>query len=147
MNVSSFPGDVWFAAMEREVAEHPDVYRHLGFADFRLVIAVEEDGHERRFGLVFDGYDVFNAGEIDDLARFRADAVVSGPADAWREMIGAIIDNGRADGTHTLNALTIADAPLRVTSSDPLGRDKFFRYAETVQMLFDALATVQPLGA
>lgn len=55
-------------------------------------------------------------------------------------MAANIATNGGADLAHTLNALSIAEAPLRVSSLDPLGRDKFFRYAETLQTLFDSLA-------
>jgi hypothetical protein len=53
-------------------------------------------------------------------------------------MVGNIVANRGADPRPTLNALSIAEAPLRVSSPDPVGRDKFFRYAETLQTLFDA---------
>ena len=53
-------------------------------------------------------------------------------------MVYNISANGRADNAHTLNALSIAEVPFQVRADDPLGKDKFFRYAETLQTIFDA---------
>lgn len=130
----------WFEIMEDDARERPEVYQRLGFADLRLVVEEVDGDRVRRFGLVLDGYDALYAGEIDDVDAFAPDATVSGPKEAWDEMAANIVANGRADGSHTLNAMTIAETPLRVTSTDPLGRDKFYRFAETLQTLFDSLA-------
>ena len=146
MDGQSFPSPSFFEQMAGHTKAHPELYRHLGFADFRLEVRVTGEGRARSFGLVLDGYDVLYAGELEDVGAFRADATIEGPADVWREMVGNILRNGRADGAHTLNALTIAEAPLRVASADPLGRDKFFRYAETLQTVFDSLGSRAPVG-
>ncbi|MCL4293504.1 MAG: hypothetical protein KJ056_10815 [Acidimicrobiia bacterium] len=130
----------WFEAMEADARNRPEVYRVLGFADLRLVVEETDGDAVRCFGLVLDGYDVEFAGELDDVDAFRPDATVTGPREAWDEMAANIVANGGADGTHTLNAMSIAELPLRVWSADPVGRDKFFRYAETLQVLFDSLA-------
>lgn len=136
----------WFEAMQHDARNRPEIYRRLGFADLRLIIE-ETDGPQqrRRFGLVLDGYDVLYVGELDDVEAFRAEATVTGARDTWDDMVANVAANGGADGAHTLNALSIAEAPLQVVSGDPVGRDKFYRYAETLQTLFDALATA-PLG-
>lgn len=130
----------WFEAMAADSRNRPEVYRKLGFGELRLVVEQTEGGEARRFGLVLDGYDVISAGELDDVDAFGPEATISGPRDAWDEMVANIVEHGGADLHHTLNALSMADAPLRVSSPDPLGRDKFFRYAETLQTLFDSLA-------
>jgi hypothetical protein len=135
----------WFDAMATDARARPDTYRRLGFADLRLVVE-ERDGDEtHRFGLVLDGYDVESTGELTNLSEFRPDATISGPSQAWEEMAANIHDHHGADGAHTLNALSIAGAPLRVSSNDPVGRDRFFRYAETLQTLFDSMAAA-PVG-
>lgn len=135
--MTSFPSDEFFEALAAGPALDPDTYRRLGFAEFRLVIEVVEPAGARHFGLVLDGYDVAYAGELDDVGTFAPDAIVTGPLDVWVDMVENIATNGSADGSHTLNALSIAGIPLRVTSDDPMGSDKFFRYAETLQALFD----------
>lgn len=136
---TTFPSPTWFDQMVADTGARPDLYRRLGFADFRLVLKVLDDGRARSYGLSFDGYDVSFEGELDDLDAFGADATLEGDLETWQEMIRNILRNGRADSAHTLNALTIAETPLKVSSPDPLGRDKFFRYAETLQTLFDSL--------
>jgi hypothetical protein len=130
----------WFEAMADDARNRPDVYRRLGFGDLRLVVEETDDIRVRRFGLILDGYDVSSAGEVEDVESFHPDATISGPRETWNEMAANIVNHGRADLGHTLNALSIAETPLKVSSPDPLGRDKFFRYAETLQTLFDSLA-------
>lgn len=135
----------WFQTMADDARDRPDVYRRLGFGDLRLVVEETDGGGARRFGLVLDGYDVFSAGELDDVGGFGPEATISGTRETWDEMAANIVANDGADLAHTLNALSIAEAPLKVSSADPLGRDKFFRYAETLQTLFDSLARA-PIG-
>lgn len=130
----------WFDAMAADARSRPDVYRRLGLADLRLVVQETDGAVTRSFGLVLDGYDVEAVGELADVEAFRPDAVVRGPRASWDEMVAAIIAHGGADGAHTLNTLSIADVPLQVTAVDPMGHDKVYRYAETLQTLFDALA-------
>ena len=130
----------WFERMADDARNRPDVYRRLGFGDLRLVVEQTDDASIRRFGLILDGYDVVSTGELDDLDNFGSDATITGTRETWDEMAANILANGAADLAHTLNALSISEAPLRVSSPDPIGRDKFFRYAETLQTLFDSLA-------
>lgn len=146
MDETTFPSASWFEHMAADVEARADVYRHLGFCDFRLVMEIVDGDSTQSFGLVLDGYDVLYAGELEEVGAFGADATLAGEVAAWREMVGNIVRNGRADGHHTLNALTIAEAPLRVSSNDPLGRDKFFRYAETLQTMFDSLGSQVAVG-
>ena len=129
----------WFEAMVADVRERPDVYRRLGFADLRLAVEETDAGVARSFGLVLDGYDVRSVGALEDVEAFHPEVTLAGPREAWDEMFDNIVRHGCADGAHTLNTPSIADSPLKVTSEDPVGRDKFFRYAETLQTLFDAL--------
>ncbi|MDA8045397.1 MAG: hypothetical protein M0Z30_09195 [Actinomycetota bacterium] len=130
----------WFQTMADDARNRPDVYRRLGFGDLRLVVEEIDGSTTRRFGLILDGYDAVSAGELDDVDRFGPDATITGTRQTWDEMAANIVAHGEADLAHTLNALSIAEAPLRVSSPNPLGRDKFFRYAETLQTLFDSLA-------
>ena len=116
----------------------------LGIAEFRLgVEIVEPDGTRRLFGLVLDGYDIAADGPVDE-AVFGPDVVLSGPLEAWTEMIGWIETNGPADSAHSLNGLSIAGIPFEVRSSDAMGSDKFYRYMGTLQAVFDAAAADTP---
>ncbi len=134
-----FPSGKWFDALAEDVSHHPEDYERLGFADCRLALEViGESGKARWFGLFMDGYDIGSEGELVDLDSFGPDVVLSGPKAVWDEMVDNIVVHGGADRSHTLNALSIAGFPLQTRSEDPMGRDKFYRYAETLQTLFDS---------
>jgi hypothetical protein len=138
--MSDFPSEAWFGRLAAAVDDDPDTFARLGFAELRFVVEVTDGDAVRRFGIVLDGYDVESLGELADPAEFAPDATVTGPMDAWQEMVDNIDTHGGADNEHTLNRLTLAGVPLRVEAVDPMGRDKFYRYAETLQVLFDATA-------
>jgi hypothetical protein len=144
--VAPFPSEVWFEELvARGTADRAAVER-LGIVEFRLgVEIISPDATANLFGLEFDGYDIAPAGLVDEVA-FGPDVVLSGPIDAWTEMIDWIETNGPADSAHSLNGLSIAGIPFEVRSSDAMGSDKFYRYMGTLQALFDAAASDAPIG-
>jgi hypothetical protein len=132
-----FPSNEWFGALVAAAGQDPELLRTLGFADIRLGLRLTgAPGGDRVFGLRLENYDVISDGQID-LAEWNADCVFEGPAEVWDEMIANIVDNGAADLGHTLNALSLAEEPMRVVADDPMGRDLFFRYNQTLQEVFD----------
>lgn len=138
-----FPSSEWFGALAACASESLD-FERLGFADLRLAFEMSDaPGGPRSFGVVLDGYDVTSEGELDPAASFDADATIRGPLATWEEMVSNIVEHGMADGAHTLNALTIAGLPLAIVSSDPVRRDRVYRFAETVQQLLDSAAGIQ----
>lgn len=129
--------DVWFGALARVARTRPELFESLGIADFRLAVDVVHPDGVARYAVVLDGYDVEVTGPLSPASQFTPDAVLSGDVAAWRELLDNIAANGRADEAHTLNVLSIAGWPLALEAADPIGRDRFFRYAETLQQLFD----------
>jgi hypothetical protein len=136
-----FPPPQFFEAMVEAVASDPERFRRLGSADLRLCILVEGDGGKQvTYGLILDGYDIEAPGQVD-RDTFAPQVTVRGPEAAWEAMAADAAAHGTASGGQTLNALTLMGTPLTIEAEDPLGRDRFFRYAETLQALFDAAAT------
>lgn len=139
--MSKFPELGWFEALAGAMAERPDYYRRLGFADVNLVLEMLDapDGGTCRIGLRFEDYDCTEvvAIEGDPFAEFGADCVVRGPYRVWEEMVKAIQEHGRADPRHTLNSLVMLHTPLDVVGPDQYGVDKFYRYQGTLQAFFD----------
>ena len=139
---ATFPSTEWFDALVAAAKASVDVER-LGFAELRLAFEMRDpDAPARRFGVVFDGYEIDSAGELDDLAAFDPDVVVEGDLAVFEEMVENVVSHHGADGAHTLNALTIAGTPLELRSDDPVRRDRAYRYAESIQQLLDAAALV-----
>jgi len=137
---SPFHSARWFAELVARASADQSAMERLGIAGLRLGLEIVDDGHPQMFGIVLDGYDVESLGEVMEK-EFAPEVVVSGPADAWQEMISSIEANGSADAAHTLNSLTITGLPFSVRAGDAMGHDKFFRYMGTLQAIFDAAGT------
>ena len=137
-----FPSSAWFVELVSRATDDPATLEHLGIADLRLGIEVVEPAGEVEFvGLVLDGYDIHVVAPTSE-STFAPEVVVSGPREAWDEMLTWIGEHGPADAAHSLNGLTIAGVPLVARSDDAMGSDKFYRYMGTVQAVFDAAGPV-----
>ncbi|MDI3315215.1 MAG: hypothetical protein QJR12_13365 [Mycobacterium sp.] len=112
-------------------------FRKLGEIDCRLAIDIIDggpDGSALIVQITFDGFDVSEIKEISQDELESMDFVMETDRDSWLGMVDNIrTGGGRPDLDHTLNALSIASTPIRVWSSDPLGRDMFFRYNQSLQ--------------
>ncbi len=140
--MSVFPSTPWFEQLTAAARENRDELESLGVCNIRLALKIEgtPDG-DKVYGLRFEDYDVVCDGEVD-LSEWNADCVLLGPALVWDEMIENIREHDGADLAHTLNALSLAEEPMRVVADDPLGRDRFFRFNQTLQEVFDRAGRV-----
>jgi hypothetical protein len=69
----------------------------------------------------------------------RADFILEAPLAVWRAMIESIVaGGGRPDLEHTLNRLSHMGSPIAVRSDDPLRRDLYFRYNQSLQEFVNA---------
>lgn len=137
-----FPSAEWLDALAAEAGNNKAALESFGFCDMRLGLKIEDSPEgEVALGLRLEGYDVTSDGEVN-LADWKPDCVLEGPYDAWKAMLESIATNGAADLGHTLNALTLAEVPMRVTADSPLGRDLFYRYSQSLQEIFDLASKV-----
>ena len=115
----------------------------LGTAEMRLGIeVVDDDGDTTLLGLCFSGDDVSAIGPVTE-AWFDPEVILSADACVWEEMVAVIARDGKADLTHTINTLSLADTPISVRSHDAMGHDKLYRFMGSVQAIFDALGRIQ----
>lgn len=142
-----FPSAEWFEALVARATSDIAAIERLGIAEFRLGVEVPlPDGTRPLFGLVLDGNDIEATGRVDESS-FGPEVVLSGPLDAWTEMIRGIEVHGPADSAHSLNGLSIAGVPFEVRAGDAMGSDKFYRFMGTLQAVFDAAsASVVPVA-
>lgn len=138
----AFPSTAWFRRLADLMNANRARQEQLGYVDCVAEFVVEDGGPEGRPWSVqvtfeeFEATDVRQPGESD---RERSDFRVEGPLAAWREMIESIAGGGgRPDLEHTLNRLTHMGTPLRVASDDPLRRDLYFRYNQSLQEFLNA---------
>jgi hypothetical protein len=136
-----FPSSEWFVTLKQRMERDPDRYRRLGTVDVVLVTKIDTGGGSELYEIGFRGYRCTEVRRLRSLAEAAPGAVVlAGSLATWREMIEAIERNGKADLPHTLNTLTLADVPMRVTAANQLDVDRFYRYQETLQEFFDEAA-------
>jgi hypothetical protein len=112
--------------------------RQLGFVDCVAEFAITEPA-PCRVQVTFGEFSATDVRLADDGG--RADFVLEAPMAIWRAMIESIAaGRGRPGLEQTLNYLTHMGAPMAVRAADPLRRDLYFRYNQSLQEFVNASA-------
>ena len=141
--MASFPEAQWFLALGRLMEAEGELFRRIGYAETRFAIRViADDGAktEHTTGLEISGYQIVGAVALDDVATFDPDFVVCARRSTWQRMLDEIRRGGRPDLRHTLSSLALIGEELWLESSDQLREDKFYRFNQTLQELFNLAA-------
>jgi|SRR5688572_5821120 hypothetical protein len=137
----TFPSLPFFDALRAEMRRERDGFARLGYFDTTFGVRVLRDGAPpAEFTLAFEVFDCVDAREGIDPD--GVDFVLEGPLAGWRAMLDTIHRMGAADTTHSLNTLTHFGETLQVRYDDPIGHDKLYRFAESMQRFFDLSARV-----
>ncbi|MBZ4510952.1 hypothetical protein GBO22_12025 [Mycobacterium avium subsp. hominissuis] len=141
---ADLPTVEWFTRLAEVSKADLAEFRKLGEVDCRFAVNIFDggpDGSALIVQLTFDGFDVSEIKEISDTGLESMDFVIETDRDSWLDMVDNIrAGDGRPDLDHTLNALSMASTPIRVWSSDPLGKDMFFRYNQSLQHFINKCA-------
>jgi hypothetical protein len=145
----AFPSSEWFEQLAQLMKLNRTLHEHLGYIDCIAQFTVLDGGPGGKPWSVqvtfeeFDATDVREAGAADAA---RADFMLEASLPTWREMIEVIArGRGRPDLTHTLNYLSHPGTPIRVWSEDPLRKDLFFRYNQSIQEFINASAAFRTI--
>lgn len=126
----------FFDALAAVMNAHPERFEPLGWFDLDLGVVLDRDvGDPLRLALRFRG-------SLCEEVRegFPADTVdctVQGPRLAWAQMVDDIVVHGHATGRQTVSSLVLLGETIKLHGGDPLGVDRFFRVADSVQRFFD----------
>ena len=104
------------------------------------VFSDDRDRTEALTGIEINGYELSRAATLDDAAEFDPDFVICAPRPIWQRMLEEIKRVGRPEPRHTLSPLALIGEELWLESTDQLREDKFYRFNQTLQELFN-LAT------
>lgn len=141
-----FPSVEWFQRLADLLAEDIERFRKLGEVDTKFAINITDgkaDGTAWLVQIDFEEFSVTGIKEIEESALAGLDFIIETDRESWEEMVESIkAGDGRPDLDHTLNALSMAGTPIRVWSTDPLGRDAFFRYNQSMQQFVNHSARV-----
>lgn len=144
--MASFPEPEWFLALGRLMEAEGEPFRRIGYAEKRFairVIADDSDQTEHTTGLEISGYQIARALALDDVAAFDPDFVVCARRSTWQRMLDEIQHGGRPDLRHTLSSLALIGEEMWLESSDQLREDKFYRFNQTLQEMFNLAAKVK----
>lgn len=140
----AFPSRVWFERLAGLMNANRARQEQLGYVDCVAefcVLGGGPGGSPWSAQVTFEEFEAVDVREAREADQDRADFHVEGSLDTWREMIESIAaGGGRPDLEHTLNRLTHMGVPMCVVSNDPLRRDLFFRYNQSLQEFLNASA-------
>ncbi len=134
----------FFEELQRRLAAEASEFEKLGYFDtiFGVHVLPDKESDERLFVLDFDLYSCRGIREASPEDAGDVDFVLAAPYGVWREALTSVDDKGRIDAAHSINTLTHHGEPMSVTSSSPEGHDKLFRFAESIQLVFDVAGRV-----
>jgi len=139
----SFPQPQWFLALGDLMKAEGELFRRLGYAEVRFAVRVlSDDGSstEALTGAEINGYELSRALVLEDAAAFDLDFVICGRRPIWERMLQEIERNRRPELRHTLSSLALLGEDLWLESDDQLREDKFYRFNQTLQELFNLAA-------
>ncbi len=146
-----FPDPHWFLALGGLMAARSELFQRIGYVESRFVVRVlpDEDGggEEQNTGVAMSGYALTDAAALapGETASFDPDFAICARRAVWRRMLDEIARNGRPELRHTLNSLALIGDELWLESADQLREDKFYRFNQSLQELFN-LAAQLPAG-
>jgi len=140
----SFPSLRWFERLAELMTEDVERFRKLGAVDCTMAVSILDggpDGAVWNAVLEFEEFAVTEIREVETSALDGVDFVLETDRESWVEMAENIRANsGRPDLDHTLNGMSMAGTPIRCWSTDPLGRDAFFRFNQSIQQFVNNCA-------
>jgi hypothetical protein len=139
-----FPSLAWFAKLGERMNADRARQEQLGYVDCVVEFAVRDaygPGRTLRAQVTFEEFSAVDVREAGPADAERADFTLEADPTAWRTMIESIAKGkGRPALDQTLNYLSHFDSPFRVCAADPLKRDLYFRYNQSLQEFVNASA-------
>jgi len=142
-----FPSVAWFERLAALMDERRHRHVHIGTVDCLAqfsMLDIPRRGENWHVQVRFEEYSVVEVKQVEDADAGQADFVLESDADVWQEMVENIAAGaGRPDLEHSLNRLSLPGVPMRLWSEDPLARDLFFRYNQSLQEFWNASAQIE----
>lgn len=139
-----FPSVAWFQRLADLMNANRARQEQLGYVDCLAGFRVDDAFGAEHPWTVQVRFEEFEAVEVREAGReeaSRADFTLAASLATWREMIESIArGRGRPDLEQTLNRLSHMGTPVAVLSDDPLRRDLYFRYNQSLQEFVNASA-------
>jgi hypothetical protein len=139
----------FFEALAAAMRERREEFERVGWCDLDLeVVVLRPDPPPFRVLLRLRGYGCEEVRALRPDEHAAVDCTLEGELAAFEEMLEDILAHGSATGRHTVSSLVLLGDRVRVRGDDPVGVDRFFRCAETIQRFFDGAGSpLQPAAS
>ena len=141
-----FPSLEWFQRLGELMDERRDRHVHIGTIDCLAqftMFGCPTEGESWHVQIRFEEYSVVEVREVSEEESSAADFILEGDLGTWQEMVQNVAEGqGRPDLEHSLNKLSLPGVPMRLWSNDPLARDLFFRYNQSLQEFMNASSEI-----
>ena len=138
----AFPSTGWFQALADIMNADHETHEHLGFIDCVAQFTVLDggaDGGSVAYQVTFEEIEATDVREVAAGDVGRESFALKATSATWREMIESIAAGGGCpDLGHTLNALSHVGTPIALVGADPLERDRYFRFNQSLQTFVNA---------
>lgn len=139
-----FPSLAWFERLAQHMNDNRQRQEQLGYVDCTVQFTVTDGGaHGAAWSVqvAFEEFTALGVREATAVDTPLADFELAADLRTWQRMIESIeAGHGRPDLDQTLNRLTHMGTPMQVQSDDPLRRDLYFRYNQSLQEFVNAAA-------
>jgi len=139
-----FPSLEWFQRLADLMNANRARQEQLGYLDCTVgfrVLDAGKGGTPVTLLVRFEEFEALEVREAEPADEDRIDFTLEGTLSTWRKMVESIAaGGGRPALDQTLNFLTHMGEPLRVQADDPLQRDLYFRYNQSLQEFVNASA-------
>jgi len=134
---ATFPSLEWFQNLAAVWNANRVQAEHLGYIDCVARFTIGEFAAQ----VTFEEFEVMNVETGSEENADAADFNLVGETPDWQEMIENIAaGDGQPDLEHTLNRLSHMGTPFNLIQDDPLRRDYYFRYSQSLQAFFNLSA-------
>jgi len=140
----AFPSAAWFQRLADAMNATRARQEQLGYVDCVAAFTVLDgapDGGALVVQVTFEEFEAVAVRVAGAADAARADFTLEAPLAVWREMIENVAAHGgRPDLTHTLNHLSHFGTPIHLAGDDPVRRDAYFRFNQSLQEFVNASA-------
>ena len=137
-----FPSVGWFQVLADLMNADHETHEHLGFIDCVAQFTVldgAQGGGRVAYQVSFEEIEATEVREVGDGDAGRESFALEATTAIWREMIENVAaGEGRPDLDHTLNAMSHLGTPIALVADDPLERDRYFRFNQSLQAFMNA---------
>ena len=138
-----FPSLAWFERLAAMMNDNRARQEKLGYVDCVAGFSVTGT-RALTVQVTFDEFEATDVRVTGETDSDRADFTLEAELATWQAMIESIRDgNGRPALDQTLNRLSHTGTPLRLAFDDPLRRDMYFRFNQSLQEFFNASASFE----